>query len=126
MRALGMNDVEYVYRVGKVVYIPEETDNFIYVDDVKVRRTAAGAKKLADRVARDRTGYGSITQAGRIEWWHPKYGVHEVVAAVQAANPDIEPTRAERMVQLAIELYNTPAAPERQPQKATSAPQIDA
>jgi hypothetical protein len=126
MRSIGLHDVEFVYRVGKVLYVPDEGDTFVYVDDVKVRKTADGARKLADRLSRDPTGHGAITQAGRIEWWHPKYGVPDIIAAVQAANPDIEPTRVARMVQLAVELYNTPGAIQRQEHKPTSAPQIDA
>lgn len=123
-------DVEYVYRVAVVrgVYQDEEDPNYAiaYVEQVKVRKTAAGAKSYAKLLMKKHSASSVITQAGRIEWWHPKYSVPEIVAAVQAANPDIEPTRAERMVKLAIELYNTPGGLTTEDQQPLRPPQIDA
>lgn len=134
MQMITARDVEYVYRVARVLsfYADEEDPEgpygtVAYVEDVKVRKTAAGARSIAERLIKKHGASKVITQAGVIQWWHPKYGVDEITAAAQAANVDIEPARVASLVQLVVELYNTPAGMATEAnQKATTPAQIDA
>lgn len=111
MQQISVKDTEYVYRVCRV--LSECKDEYsslvcLYVEDIKIRKTAGGARKLADRMVKENPRLPVLTQSGRIEWWNCKYTDEEVLAAVVAANPDIEPVRLASVVQLALQLVSTP------------------